>query len=43
VGGKQPVQSGEPVELAVDTSELHFFEPGTGLALDRGRRAPQLA
>jgi multiple sugar transport system ATP-binding protein len=43
VGGKRGVRQGELVELAVDNSELHFFEPDTGLALDAGARAAQVA
>jgi multiple sugar transport system ATP-binding protein len=43
VGGKREVRPGESIELAVDNTELHFFEPDTGLALDTVTRAPQPA
>jgi multiple sugar transport system ATP-binding protein len=43
VGGKREVATGEPLELAVDNTELHFFDPETGLALETGERARQLA
>jgi multiple sugar transport system ATP-binding protein len=43
VGGKREVRAGEPLELAVDNSELHFFDPDTGLALETGTRAAQVA
>jgi multiple sugar transport system ATP-binding protein len=43
VGAKREVPTGEPVELALDNTELHFFEPETGLALDTGARARQVA
>jgi multiple sugar transport system ATP-binding protein len=36
------VREGEPIELAVETSELHFFDPRTGLGIyaDNGKGAP---
>jgi hypothetical protein len=37
------VRPGDVLELAVDNTELHFFEPDAGLALDIGTPAPQLA
>jgi multiple sugar transport system ATP-binding protein len=40
VDGKRPVTTGEPLELAVDHTSLHFFDPQTGLALD-GQAAPR--
>jgi multiple sugar transport system ATP-binding protein len=43
VGGKREVRPGDVLELAVDNTELHFFEPDAGLALDIGTPAPQLA
>jgi multiple sugar transport system ATP-binding protein len=33
VDSRQRVTAGENVELAVDNASLHFFDPGTGLAL----------
>jgi multiple sugar transport system ATP-binding protein len=38
VDGKRHVAAGEPVELAVDHSSLHFFDPATGLALDDAKQ-----
>jgi multiple sugar transport system ATP-binding protein len=36
------VREGQPIELAVETSELHFFNPRTGLGIyaDNGKGAP---
>ncbi|MGD0701194.1 MAG: ATP-binding cassette domain-containing protein [Trebonia sp.] len=31
---------GQPLELAVDTSALHFFDPGSGETIGSGRRQP---
>ena len=33
VDARHAVGAGDAVELAVDTSELHFFDPSTGTAL----------
>ncbi|MGZ4381659.1 MAG: ABC transporter ATP-binding protein [Gaiellaceae bacterium] len=33
--------AGVECEVAVDHTRFHFFDPATGLALDRGARAPQ--
>ena len=33
VAARSPVRSGQPVELAVDTSNLHFFDPVSGLSI----------
>jgi multiple sugar transport system ATP-binding protein len=33
VDARHAVGAGDAVELAVDTSELHFFDPATGSAL----------
>ena len=32
-GARAHVTEGEPVEVAVDTSALHFFDPETGLGI----------
>ena len=32
-GGPQHVRPGQPVELAVDTSNLQFFDPESGLSI----------
>jgi multiple sugar transport system ATP-binding protein len=32
-GARAHVEEGEPVEVAVDTSSLHFFDPATGLGI----------
>jgi hypothetical protein len=36
---RRPIPSGVDVELAVDCSRFHFFDPATGDALDGVRRA----
>jgi multiple sugar transport system ATP-binding protein len=33
LSARSPIREGEAAELAVDTSSLHFFDPGTGLAI----------
>src|SRR5204863_691705 len=33
VAARSQVRPGRPVELAVDTSNLHFFDPVSGLAI----------
>jgi multiple sugar transport system ATP-binding protein len=43
VDARRVVRVGEPVELAVDHTRFHFFDPGTGLALETGARAPAAA
>jgi multiple sugar transport system ATP-binding protein len=35
-GARSRVRQGEPVEVAVDTRSLHFFDPGTGLGIYEG-------
>jgi multiple sugar transport system ATP-binding protein len=32
-GARSKVQDGRPVEVAVDTRALHFFDPETGLGI----------
>jgi hypothetical protein len=32
------VRSGQPVELAVDTSNLQFFDPESGLSVGRAEQ-----
>ncbi len=34
VAARSRVKSGQRLDLALDTSNLHFFDPGTGLAID---------
>jgi multiple sugar transport system ATP-binding protein len=36
VAARSKVRPGQPVELAVDTSNLQFFDPDSGLAIGRG-------
>jgi multiple sugar transport system ATP-binding protein len=40
VDTRRVIQVGEPLEFAVDHSRFHYFDPGTGLALETGARAP---
>jgi multiple sugar transport system ATP-binding protein len=40
LAARSRVQPGRPAELAVDTSNLHFFDPDSGLSV--GREAPVL-
>ena len=35
VSSRSPVRPGDNLELAVDTSNLHFFDPDSGLAISR--------
>ena len=35
-GARSRVRIGEPVEVAVDTRALHFFDPETGLGIYDG-------
>ncbi|HEY1701502.1 MAG TPA: ABC transporter ATP-binding protein, partial [Trebonia sp.] len=37
VSARSGVRPGNSIELAVDTSRLHFFDPDTGLALGQVR------
>jgi multiple sugar transport system ATP-binding protein len=32
-GARSRVRPGQPVEIAVDTRSLHFFDPDTGLGI----------
>jgi len=43
VAARSRVQSGEPVELAVNTSNLQFFDPGSGLSIGHPQASPALA
>jgi multiple sugar transport system ATP-binding protein len=43
VDARRVVRVGEPIEFAVDHARFHFFDPGTGLALETGARAPAAA
>jgi multiple sugar transport system ATP-binding protein len=40
---RRDLGSGADLELAVDHTRFHFFDPGTGLALDAGARAAVVA
>jgi multiple sugar transport system ATP-binding protein len=39
VDSRQGVSAGSELDLAVDNASLHFFDPGTGLAIDEASRA----
>ena len=39
VGAKRATTPGSELELAVDVTRLHFFDPGTGHVVDAPRRA----
>jgi multiple sugar transport system ATP-binding protein len=43
VSPRTRVRPGDQIELAVDTSSLHFFDPDTGLAIGRQRTGAPLA
>jgi len=43
VDTRRVIQVGEPLEFAVDHTRFHYFDPGTGLALETGARAPAAA
>jgi multiple sugar transport system ATP-binding protein len=38
-GARSRVRAGDPVEVAVDTRALHFFDPQTGMGIYDGREA----
>ena len=39
VDSRRRVTAGSELDLAVDNVSLHFFDPGTGLAIDEATRA----
>ena len=43
VAARSTVRSGQPAELAVDTSNLQFFDADSGLSIGRARARGQLA
>ena len=44
LAARRQLQPGEEIELAVDTSRLHFFDPESGLALGaRSQRRAHLS
>jgi multiple sugar transport system ATP-binding protein len=43
VAARSRVQSGQPVELAVNASNLQFFDPGSGLSIGHPQASPALA
>jgi len=43
VAARSPVRPGHPVELAVDTSNLHFFDPVSGLSIGHPQAAAAVA
>jgi multiple sugar transport system ATP-binding protein len=40
VAARSAVRPGQPAELAVDTSRLQFFDPGTGLSIGHPEGRP---
>jgi multiple sugar transport system ATP-binding protein len=43
VSARSQVKPGQPVELGVDTRNLHFFDPATGLSIGHPKATAQLA
>jgi multiple sugar transport system ATP-binding protein len=43
VAARSRVQSGQPIELAVNTSNLQFFDPDSGLSIGHPQASPALA
>ena len=43
VAARSPARPGSPVELAVDTSNLHFFDPVSGLSIGHPQATPDKA
>ena len=43
VAARSSARPGSPIELAVDTSNLHFFDPVSGLAIGHPQATPEVA
>jgi len=43
VAARSRMASGQPIELAVNTSNLQFFDPGSGLSIGHPQASPALA
>ena len=43
VSGTSRVKPGQPIELAVDTRNLQFFDPGSGLSIGHPKATAALA
>jgi multiple sugar transport system ATP-binding protein len=43
VASRSHVKSGQPIELAVNTANLQFFDPGSGLSIGHPQASPALA
>ena len=43
VSARSQVKPGRPIELAVDTHHLHFFDPGSGLSIGHPQASGRLA
>jgi multiple sugar transport system ATP-binding protein len=43
VSARSAVRPGQPVELAVDTSRLQFFDPDSGLTIGHPQTSPAAA
>jgi multiple sugar transport system ATP-binding protein len=43
VSARSQVRPGQPIELAIDTNHLQFFDPGTGLSIGHPKATAGLA
>ena len=38
ISSRSAVRPGQPLDLAIDTSRLHFFDPASGESIGQGSR-----